>query len=148
MKKTSGYIILGGAVLFILIQFIPYGHNHTNPPVLKEPNWGSPEARQIAQRACFDCHSNETVYPWYSNVAPISWLLQNHIDEGRSVLNFSNWDGVIHTEDGDEDLDTIAEVLRDGEMPMSQYLLMHPTANLTDAEKETLIQGLGTTASQ
>lgn len=149
MKRVIGYLILGGVVIFLLIQLIPYGRNHTNPAVVKEPNWGSPEARQIAQRACFDCHSNETVYPWYSNIAPISWLLQNHIDEGRSVLNFSNWDGEVHTEDdGNEGLETIAEVLYNGEMPMGQYVLMHPAAKLTDTEKEILIQGLGTTASQ
>ena len=149
MKRIIGYVLIGGVVLFLLIQLIPYGRNHTNPPVVKEPNWGSLEARQIAQRSCFDCHSNETVYPWYSNVAPVSWMLQNHIDEGRSVLNFSNWDGMVHTErGGEQSLEAIAEVLREGEMPMAQYLLMHPAAKLTDAEKETLIQGLSATASQ
>src|SRR5690348_18457917 len=86
-------LVLAAIVLFGLIQLIPYGHNHTNPPVAQEPTWDSPQTRDLAVRACFDCHSNETVWPWYSNIAPLSWLIQHDVDEGRQNLNFSDWNG-------------------------------------------------------
>src|SRR6202521_3438809 len=76
----------------ILIQLIPFGHTHTNPPTTKEPAWDSPETRALIHRPCFDCHSNETTWPWYSNVAPVSWLLQRDVNGGRSQLNFTEWD--------------------------------------------------------
>jgi len=60
--------------LLVVIQFVPYGRAHTNPPVAQEPIWDSPQTRELARRACFDCHSNETMWPWYSNIAPISWI--------------------------------------------------------------------------
>ena len=76
MKKII-YWALGLAIGgFLLIQFVPYGRSHTNPPVLSEPAWDSPETRVLAQTACFDCHSNETDWsPWYTKVAPASWLV-------------------------------------------------------------------------
>ncbi|GAB4497283.1 MAG: hypothetical protein OHK0052_08610 [Anaerolineales bacterium] len=135
--KIVLFIFGGALVLFGLIQLVPYGRNHTNPPVVQEPNWSSPEVRALAQRACFDCHSNETVYPWYSNIAPVSWLVQHDIEEGRSKLNFSDW-GRSREKDGDE----IAEVILEGEMPPTIYLLQHPEARLTEAERALLIEGL------
>ena len=76
---------------FLTIQLVPYGRDHTNPPVTGEPPWDSPETRAMAVASCFDCHSNETEWPWYSNIAPFSWRIQSHVDEGREVLNFSQW---------------------------------------------------------
>ena len=76
LKRIIGFgaaIIVGG---FALTQVVPYGRNHTNPAVVYEPDWDSPETRALAERACFDCHSNETTWPWYSTIAPISWLTQ------------------------------------------------------------------------
>ena len=84
-----GLIVIIG--LFVLIQVVPYGRNHANPPVLNEPRWDSPKTRQLAVRACYDCHSNETIWPWYSNVAPVSWLVQKDVDQGRDEINFSEW---------------------------------------------------------
>jgi hypothetical protein len=129
-------LVVGG---FLLIQLVPYGRNHTNPPVISEPAWNSPQTKQLAQRACFDCHSNETVWPFYSHVAPASWLVQDHVDEGRQVLNFSEWsNGRREGEEGEE----MAEVIYEGEMPPANYLLLHPEARLTDAEKQLLAGGL------
>ena len=91
MKKIFLWLVVGLVALFVLIQLVPYGRNHANPPVVKEPEWVSPQTRQLAKRACFDCHSNESVWPWYSNIAPVSWLVQNDVDEGRRRLNFSEW---------------------------------------------------------
>ncbi len=129
-------VVIGG---FVILQVFPYGRVHANPPVVSEPNWDSPETRVLAERACFDCHSNETEWPWYSNVAPVSWLVQRDVDEGRQVLNFSEWgNGRSEGEEADE----IGEVIWEGEMPPAQFLLTHPEARLTEAEKQQLIRGL------
>jgi len=133
-------IVLVGLVL--LIQFLPYGHTHTNPPVVKEPNWSSPETRQITQKACFDCHSNETIWPWYSNIAPMSWLVQRDVDVARSRMNFSDW-GRISVEVGE-----IIEIVSEGEMPPFQYLLMHPGARLSEQEKTRFIDGINATLNR
>ncbi len=137
MKKILliAFALLAGG--FLLIQLLPYGRNHTNPPVIQEPTWNSPQTRTLAQRACFDCHSNETVWPWYSNVAPISWLVQRDVDEGRKKLNFSTWGF-----GGEEEAEEMAEVIYEGEMPLPIYLLTHAEARLSAAEKEALAQGL------
>lgn len=130
-------IVAGLALVALLaIQLVPYGRNHTNPPITKEPPWDSPQTRELAVRACFDCHSNETVWPWYTNVAPASWLIQHDVEEGRSQLNFSEWDKPQR-----EARNAGREVQR-GNMPDPKYLPLHPTARLTDQEKQALIQGL------
>ncbi len=136
-KKILRYGILAIVALFVLIQLVPYGRAHTNPPVVQEPAWDSPATRALAQRACFDCHSNETAWPWYTNVAPVSWLTQQHVDEGRQTLNFSEWGNSRARE-----LDEIAEVILEGAMPMPNYLIMHPEARLSASEKQALIDGL------
>ena len=123
---------------FLLIQVVPYGRAHDNPPVAAEPNWDSPQTRELAQRACFDCHSNETVWPWYSNVAPVSWLVQRDVDEGRRRLNFSEWG---HGGEGEES-EELFEVIVENKMPMANYLITHPEARLTDGEKAALADGL------
>lgn len=137
VKKVLLYGFIGLVALFVLIQLVPFGRNHTNPPVLQEPNWDSPQTRALAKRACFDCHSNETVWPWYSNIAPISWLVANDTYEGRSKLNFSEWG----SQSGEEAREA-GEAVMEGEMPPLKYFPTHPDARLTDAEKLALAQGL------
>ena len=142
MKRTILIILailVGG---FLLIQLVPYGRNHTNPPVVSEPNWDSPETRALAERACFDCHSNETVWPWYSNIAPVSWLVYHDTEEGRQYLNFSEWGSNREGEEGEE----MVEQIKKGDMPLPIYLPTHPEARLTPAEKTALINGLLATA--
>ena len=78
--------------VIVLMQIIPYGRTHSNPPVTREPSWDSPRTRELARRACFDCHSNETRWPWYADVAPFSWVVQRDVDIARNVINFSEWD--------------------------------------------------------
>ena len=131
--------LLGG---FVLIQAVPYGRSHSNPPVTREPRWDSPQTRALAVRACFDCHSNLTKWPWYSNVAPVSWLLQRDVDGGRSQFNFSEWDKPQDVSAGD-----LADAIRGGSMPPWFYVLPHPKAGLSKAEKEALIRGLAATLS-
>lgn len=134
--RWTGLAMLG---LFVLIQFVPYGRNHTNPPVRQEPVWDSPQTAALARRACFDCHSNQTVWPWYSNIAPVSWLVLRDVDEGRSKLNFSEWD--LPQKDAEE----AAEQVQKGEMPPWFYLPAHPQARLSMQEKQALIRGLQAT---
>lgn len=127
------------AALTAVVQFVPYGRDHTNPPVTAEPVWDGPETRALAVRACFDCHGNETAWPWYTDVAPVSWLVTSHVVAGRRVLNFSTWDRP------QSELDEIAETIREGEMPPSSYTILHPDGRLSDAEKQLLIDGLEAT---
>lgn len=135
-KKIFGIALLVGILLFGLIQLVPYGRDHTNPPVAQEPAWDSAQTRALAQRACFDCHSNETVWPWYSNIAPVSWLVARDVSEGRDELNFSDWGAASKR------VDRIVRQIENGEMPPGFYLPLHPTARLTAAEKTQLIDGL------
>lgn len=140
MKKPLSKLIIILVSLavgvFLLIQLVPYGRDHTNPPVVQEPQWNTPETRALVQRACFDCHSNETVWPWYSNIAPVSWLVYRDVVEGRSNMNFSEWDTswLAYGE--------IAEIVQEGEMPPGTYLIMHPNARLSAQEKQALLDGL------
>lgn len=141
--STSAKAALAAVGGFVLIQAVPYGRDHTNPAVTKEPAWDSPQTRELAVRACFDCHSNETKWPWYSNIAPVSWLVQNHVDEGRHEVNFSAWRGdAKHGEKPAE----LQEMIEEGEMPMAGYVALHDHAKLTDDEKKQLVAGLVATA--
>ncbi len=130
-------LVLG--VLFVAIQLVPYGRGHDNPAVVQGPTWDSPETEALARRACFDCHSNETTWPWYSHVAPVSWLVQHDVEDGRKHLNFSRFDQPQkHAHEAGEEVE-------EGEMPMKIYLVTHPEARLTDAETAALVAGLNKT---
>ena len=120
-----------------LLTFIHPGYD--NPPVGQEPNWDSPETRSLVERACFDCHSNETKWPWYSYVFPMSEIIRGDVEKGREVLNFSEWEAGRGDEAAPEQIvDTISK----DQMPLPYYLILHPEAQLTDAEKGQLINGL------
>ncbi len=137
MKKAVLWVIIGLVVVGLLIQLIPLSGRGNNPPVTSEPPWDSPQTRALAKRACFDCHSNETVWPWYSYVAPVSWLVYNDTMQGRRRLNFSEWN--THPQ---RELGEISRIIQEGRMPPAVYLPMHPSAQLTAAEKQQLITGL------
>lgn len=136
--------ILIAAATGLAIQLVPYGKNYTNPPVVREPAWNSPATRNMAKTACFDCHSNETVWPWYSKIAPVSWLVYWDVVEGRKHLNFSNWQGGSGKHEQPHEL--TKEVI-EGEMPPLQYIIAHPEAKLDDQSKKLLIDGLAATAA-
>lgn len=142
MKSLALKTLLGLGALFLAIQVIPYGRDHANPPVRQEPTWDHPETRQLARRACLDCHSNETVWPWYSGIAPVSWLVQHDVTEGRAELNFSEWDRL------QKEAKKAAEEVRDGKMPPRAYLLAHPEARLDPTERAALAAGLQATLGQ
>ncbi len=132
-----GKILAGVVVAAVAIQFVPYGKNHINPPIISEPKWDSPRTKELFNNACANCHSHETKYPWYSNVAPVSWLLQRDIDEGREHFNVSVWGAQKKNKGKDA-----AKEVREGEMPPWFYLPTHPEAKLTDTQKQELISGL------
>lgn len=141
MLKYIKLILIGGTILFsvigigiIAIQLIPV--DRTNPPVANEPAWNAPETRALMEKACFDCHSNETKWPWYAQVAPVSWYIARHVHEGRHKINYSEWNPNQENES--------VEVILKGKMPPKSYLLIHPEARLTEAETKQLIAGLRT----
>jgi cytochrome c551/c552 len=128
-------VVVVGFVLLQLVSFIVPSLARTNPPVTYQVQWDSPEIEQMMRKACYDCHSNETVWPWYSYIAPVSWLIVNHVNEGRDNLNFSTGQGELEAEN------LIRQIER-GHMPPANYLSMHPEANLSESDKVTLIQGI------
>jgi hypothetical protein len=148
IKKTVLYRIIGIFVLFLLIQLIPYGHNHTNPPVVKEPAWNSPQTKALVQAACYDCHSNQTHWYWYTNIAPFSWLVQRDADEGRRRLNFSECGVARPNGRPSEGIAEAGRAVLRGSMPPIQYWLIHPQANLSQADRQTLATGLANSPCQ
>ncbi|SRR5690606_3144001 len=130
--------ILGGLLLglFLVMQALPVGGSRSNPPVTGTPAWDSPRTQELFVRSCADCHSNETRWPWYSYVAPASWLVVSDVEHGREHLNVSEWDRP------QKDADEAAEEVADGTMPLRAYLAAHPSARLSPAEREELVRGL------
>ena len=135
-----GHVAVVGVAALGLSQLVPYGRTASNPAVTGEPAWSSPHTRELTVNACFSCHSNETTWPWYSRVAPMSWAVASHVDEGRAALNFSEFDRR-------QEADEIIEVIQEGSMPPGYYTRfgLHPEAKLTSAERAELIAGLQAT---
>ncbi len=128
-------------IVFLAAQAVPYGRAHSNPSVTGEPEWATEETRQLMVRACFDCHSNEAEWPWYSNVAPMSWAITMHVDDARASVNYSEWDRP--QDEADESLDEV----RKGSMPPGYYTFggLHSDAKLSSAELTALLEGLAAT---
>lgn len=136
-RMRFGWLAAGVvAAFFAAIQLVPYGHNHTHPAVRQEPAWPDDQTHVLAERSCYACHSNTTQWPWYSQVAPASWLVQHDVDDGRRQLDFSEWDRPQRgaRRQGQE--------VRSGDMPPSWYTAMHPEARLSDDERVALASGL------
>lgn len=140
MKPSVKVISIAALGVLILLQVLPIGPQFSNPSISGEPTWDSPRTKELFKRACADCHSYETIYPWYSNIAPVSWLVAHDINEGREHFNVSAW-GVQKKNEGKD----AAKEVREGEMPMWIYTLAHPEAKLSDSEKQELINGLEAT---
>ena len=129
-------VLVVAVIVAAAIQLVPYGWSHPNPPVVDDAPWPSAEAESLARSACYDCHSNETDWPIYSYVAPMSWLVRSDVEAGREELNFSTWD------DDDSEADDAAETIAEGNMPPDRYTRFHPEAELSDDEKRRLIAAL------
>jgi hypothetical protein len=136
-------LIVGGVLLgaLVLMQLVPYGWTHSNPPVTSAAPWPDAESEAIARQSCYACHSNETKWPAYSYVAPMSWLVRDDVETGRAAMNLSEWDS------NDNEADDAIEEIEEGAMPPSKYTAIHRRANLTDQEKATLIAALDQMAS-
>ena len=134
MHKRIRIALGATASIILLIQFVPVDRG--NPPVTS-PIPLPDEVRAVVQQSCFDCHSNETRWPWYAYVAPVSWLVAHDVEEARGHVNFSE-DGAMSAEDLAGLSKEIWEEVEEGEMPLPKYLLMHPDARLTDEDKATL----------
>jgi hypothetical protein len=122
--------------LFVVIQFVPYGWWHENPPVVHDTPRPNARAEQVARVSCYDCHSNESEWPVYSYVAPMSWLVRQDVEGARSELNFSEWPL------DDKQLDDALDVIEDDGMPPGTYTLIHRDARLTDAEARILTEAI------
>ena len=148
-RRWSG-LVARGAVAAILLglvsQAVPYGWRQENPPVVAEPAWDAPRTRELFVRACADCHSNETRWLWFTNIAPGSWLVANDVYGGRDELNLSEW--AAGNPRNARRAREAAEVLRDGSMPPLQFTLLHPEARLTGPEKDELARGIEASLSK
>lgn len=135
MKRILRYVLIGLGVLFVAIQFIPV--ERTNPPVTGLVD--APEdVLTTLRRSCWDCHSNETEWPWYAYVAPMSLRVSQHVWMGREHVNFTEWDG-YDAEERDEAYEEIAKEIDRGGMPLKDYLLVHRNAKLTTSDRERLV---------
>jgi len=137
--RVSRKVIISAAVLaalFLFIQLIPV--EQANPPV--EADLVAPsQVTDILRRACYDCHSHETSWPWYSRVAPFSWWLAEHVSDGRADLNFSRWP-LFDFEARELMLRDIEKQIVDGTMPLQSYVLGHREARLSDRDREILLE--------
>lgn len=141
MKKT----VLGIVVAFILIQFIrPTKNDSSNDvnsiaTVMEVPE----DVKLILKTSCNDCHSNLTIYPWYNNVAPVSWFVAQHVNDGKEYLNFSEWT-VYNKNQKKHILNNLEETLQSHQMPLFSYLKMHEEAIMTDEQYQTLLDWVKT----
>lgn len=139
--KTLSNIVYWGLVVFALIQFVPV--DRTNKPVNHKQNFVDvmktpPHIQTLLKRACYDCHSNETAYPKYAYVAPVSWSIKQHVNEGREHLNFSEWTAFNPDLKKNMLESTIAD-LKQNRMPLPGYVAQHPEARLSEAETKLLV---------
>ena len=140
IRRHSRQIAIGVVVIGIAIQllrFIIPPFKIQNPDARQDIQWDTAETQRIWTESCADCHSNETVWPFYSYIAPMGWLVAADVHEGRDHLNVD--------EDRRVELNEMIEVIQEGEMPPWQYLILHPDADLTDSEKTALVSGLRST---
>ncbi len=134
MKKFTKYFVIILIVLLFLIQLVPVAR--TNPPVTS--NIETPaEVKTIIKRACYDCHSSESTWPWYSKIAPSSWFVINHVNEARDEYNFSTWDK-YSPEKKSEIIEEIWEEVDEGKMPLWSYVILHPEAKLSAEDKKVI----------
>lgn len=133
--KLLPKLTLGLVVVLLGMQLVR--PEKTNPPVTGEVT-APAEVLPLLRRACYDCHSNETKWPWYADVAPVSWLVVHHTDDGRKHLNFSTWASYEPKKQAHK-LEECEELVQSGDMPMPGYVALHPEAKLSDAEKATLL---------
>jgi hypothetical protein len=137
MKKYFRIIFVILVALFVIIQFFQPERNRGEITAahLMEQEMLDDEIKTVLKNACLDCHSNQTTYLWYHKIAPVSWMINQHITDGKAELNLSEW-GNWEPLDQIGALDNMADEIKSGEMPLKPYVLMHPKAKLTEEQKE------------
>jgi hypothetical protein len=135
-RRVAKRVAIGLGGVFVAIQLVPYGWWKDNPPVVADAPWPDVASAEVARSSCYACHSNETDWPLYSYVAPMSWLVRSDVENGRDELNFSDWD----RDEGEAD--DAVEAIEDGSMPPDRYTLIHRDASLSDDERDVLISAL------
>ncbi len=135
-RRLGGTIAVVAAGLFLGAQFVPVDRG--NPPVRHDVG-APPAVAALLRTSCYDCHSRETRWPWYSRVAPVSWLVADHVREGRRELDFSDWPAA-DLEAQDDLLREIAREVAKGGMPLNGYAWAHPGARLDAAGRETIVR--------
>ena len=146
LLKVIKWVLIVVAYLLVLAQFKRPAK--TNPAIDSSQAIEShiqldPKVEAILDRSCNDCHSNKTRWPWYANVAPVSWFVIDHVDEGRSHLNFSEW-GTYSREEQKTHLGQFCELVKEGWMPLSSYTPLHPDAKLSDEDKRLICEWAST----
>jgi hypothetical protein len=140
MKKACAILVVVALILLVCLlggmQFMRPSIVGANPVVIAQPTWPDAQTEALARQACYDCHSNETAWPWFTRVAPMSWLVANDVAEARARLNFSEWGS------RPMEIRELGEAVLEGEMPPGSYLLMHVSARLTASERQALAAGL------
>jgi hypothetical protein len=134
-RRILPWAALGLGVTFLALQFVPV--DRINPPVEMNVD-APPEVESILRNSCYDCHSHETNWPWYSSIAPLSWWIADHVEHGRKDLNFSCWPTFDFVEQGTA-LEDIEEQITKDEMPLRSYRILHPEARLTDDDRKILL---------
>ncbi len=140
MNKTISRVLFALLALLVIIQF--FGIDKENPPLEMEKDLlyvhkPPAEIGNKIRAACYDCHSHETTYPWYTSIAPVSWWIKDHINEGREELNFSTWSDYEPGRAAHK-MEEAAEEVEEGHMPLPSYLWIHGEARLSEGEKESL----------
>ena len=138
--RVTKWLVIAVVVVFVLLQFKRPARS--NPPVDESQTifartQVTPQVNAIFDRSCRDCHSHKTVWPWYTNVAPISWFIVDHVDHGRSHLNFSEW-GKLDKDRQDKNLREVCDEVTAGNMPLSSYTPLHPGSTLSAEDIKTL----------
>ena len=142
LKKVFKWLLIVLVVAFLGVQFVR--PERTNPPIDESKTMFAtgkvpPDVRATLERSCADCHSNATVWPWYSHVAPVSWLLAEDVEHGRKELNLSVW-GTYTPKRAEHKLEELCEQVEEGEMPLKKYTFIHPGAKLSDADRRRLCE--------
>jgi hypothetical protein len=143
-------ILLALLIVFVAIQFIQPAHNtskHLLPTDFAKVYTVPANVQSVLQNACYDCHSNNTKYPWYVNIQPMGWIMKRHIDNGKAKLNFSEF-GSLSNRRQVSKLKEISNQIKDDEMPISSYKMMHKNANLTNEQKVFVTDWMNKTAER
>ena len=135
-KRHWGYVVGGLVLLLLVLQLVPSAPAD-NPPVEEELEVPA-DVAEVLHRSCYDCHSHETAWPWYAHVAPVNWLVRDHVADGRRNLNFTAWNR-LPAEDRPHKLEEVAEEVEEEHMPLRSYLILHRDARLSDTERELLV---------